>query len=413
MKLRYLSKFKFLALLIALVALQLSPGPATANPGGVEASYHGELGLGSHLGMLEKWCALPNFSFEQENGIDGWSSKSCNACHIGASWNPTKPFADCTYCHASADPVAGDSPTISKCMTCHKKDTSKRGVLFTAEEDVHIAAGMLCQTCHVKATDELSDHQFLKGTAMDTTEETMEGTLSCTVAGCHDAQPHQVNSADSNSKSGKGRNGETLNLHTAKVACETCHTGLRPAAALASRKWNMFTDSGSPVTTKRAAGWQPLYKWYDNTGPGASGDFHLPILSHTERRDVEGAKIYPFNAVTVDWFVKTEGSSYDDVIIAKVVKAADSDGDNYISVEEMRAAPAYPGFEAYPEATLMQADMNFSISHSVVPVDLAFECKDCHGRNGWVLNWEQLGYDKDPRKKAPDKADKGKGKNKD
>ncbi|MBW1717454.1 MAG: hypothetical protein JRJ77_16810, partial [Deltaproteobacteria bacterium] len=42
----------------------------------VESSYHGQLGKsqalggwGNGLGMLEKWCALPNFSFEKQGRI--------------------------------------------------------------------------------------------------------------------------------------------------------------------------------------------------------------------------------------------------------------------------------------------------------------------------------------------------------
>lgn len=54
--------------------------------------------------------------------------------------------------------------------------------------------------------------------------------------------------------------------------------------------------------------------------------------------------------------------------------------------------------KAYPNAMLVTADMNFSISHSVPHKEMAFKCRDCHGRNGWVLNWNQLGYAKDPRK---------------
>ena len=412
MRSKYIFRLNSLALLIAIIVLQLAFVPVlAAKPGGVEASYHGEMGLGSGLGMLEKWCALPNFSFDQQNGVDGWSAQSCNACHIGASWNPVKSSADCSYCHQSANPTVGDAPSVDKCMTCHKKDTAKRGVLFTAEQDVHIAAGMLCHDCHKIAKDRYSDHQFLKGTAIDTTEPTKEGTMSCVSGDCHSPQPHFVNNGKkSGTKPAKAAHGSTLNSHTEKVACETCHTGLRPAPALASRQWNSFTASGAPVTTKHTANWKPEYKWYDNTGPGISGDYHLPILSHTERRDVEGAKIYPFNAVTVDWFVKTETSTYDDVIIVPVVKAADSDGDKYVSVAEMRAAPAYLGHPVYDQATLVTADMNFSISHSVVPVELAFDCKDCHGRKGWVLNWEQLGYEQDPRKKG---ANNGGGKDKD
>jgi methanogenesis multiheme c-type cytochrome len=187
------------------------------------------------------------------------------------------------------------------------------------------------------------------------------------------------------------KKGKALNKHTRKVACETCHTGLRPAMALESRKWNVFSD-GKPVTTKYAVGWLPEHKWYDNTGPGASGDYHLPILSHTERRDIEGAKIYPFNAVTVDWYVKDDESGFDDVIIVPEVKAADADGDGTVTLDEMQAGK-------YPKANLMTADMNFSISHSVTPAKQAFDCNDCHGQNGWVLDWNELGYAKDPLRK--------------
>ncbi len=366
-----------------LVAILIPAALFAADPGGIEASYHGQLGLGSGLGMLEKWCALPNFSFEEQGGIKGWTSQSCNGCHIGAAWNPTKPYASCETCHqrdpaSFSDPSEWQAPRPADCLTCHTKDTAKRGVLFTAETDVHIAAGMVCQDCHVKVADKVSTHQFLKGSALDTTESTMHGMLSCIT--CHGGRPHA-----------RGGGAGRLDKHVGKVACETCHTGLRPAPALASRMWNQFTATGKPVTMMRAEAWLPAHKWYDNTGPGASGDFHLPILTATERRDVKGAKIYPFNPVTVDWFVKGPDSAFDDVIIVPRVKAADADGDRTVTVDEMRVF--------YPEATLITADMNFSISHSVVPAGEAFRCRDCHGKSGWVLDWQELGYPGDPRGK--------------
>jgi hypothetical protein len=76
------------------------------------------------------------------------------------------------------------------------------------------------------------------------------------------------------------------------------------------------------------------------------------------------------------------------VITVPEVKAADANGDRIVTVAEMQVF--------HRKATLVTADMNFSISHSVVPIALAFECNDCHGRNGWVLDWKQLGYAKDP-----------------
>ena len=193
----------------------------------------------------------------------------------------------------------------------------------------------------------------------------------------HGAAPHDGDTAT----------GAKLNEHTAKVACETCHTGSRPNDALARRQWNVFKD-GKPVTIWRKSGWWPEYKWYDNTGPGVSGGYHLPILSYTERRNAPGAKIYPFNAVSVDWFVKTKQSAYDDIIIVPEVKGADENGDGTTTVVEMQ--------KLYKHATLMTEDMNFSISHSVLPAEDAFECQDCHTHLSWVLNWEQLGYEGDP-----------------
>jgi methanogenesis multiheme c-type cytochrome len=365
--------------LLTLAAISLVFASAAAAAGDIEQSYHGQLGLGTGSGMLEKWCALPNFSFEQDGGIDGWTSKSCNDCHIGAAWNPTKPSVDCQICHRSKRPHAGDKPAPEDCLTCHVKDTSKRGDLFAAETDVHAAAGMVCQDCHARTTDRRrkSDHQFLKGTVIDTTEETMEGTISCMI--CHTRRPHS-----------KGKRGAKLDRHGLKVACETCHTGLRPGEALASRRWYEFKSTGEPITTKRSPGWLPVYKWYDGKGPGATGDYDLPILTYTERRGLQRARIHPFNAVTVDWYVKSAQSSFDDVIRVAEVKAADTNGDNLVTLDEMRAV--------YPGATLLTADMNFNVTHSVLPAKEALGCNDCHGAKGWVLDWKQLGYSGDPRR---------------
>ena len=115
----------------------------------------------------------------------------------------------------------------------------------------------------MRVADQNSDHQFLKGTAMDTPKPAMAGTMSCTMNGCHLEQPHDADT---------------------------------------------------------------------------------------------------------DGYV---------------------DGLMTVTVDEMQ--------NVYRMARLVTADMNFSINHSVVSGDLAFKCGNCHGRNGWVLDWQQLGYAKDPR----------------
>lgn len=350
--------------------------------GGVETSYHGQMGLGTGLGMLEKWCALPNFSFDQQGGIAGWTTQNCNGCHIGAAWNPTKSTANCVTCHNTATPTAAASPTVANCMTCHKKDTEKRGDIFTPDTDVHLAAGMVCQDCHVRMTDPagVSDHQFARGTSLDTSEPTVKGTMSCLSGGCHPAQPHP----------GTTDRATSLNAHLDKVACETCHTARsRPGAALGSRQWNVFTAAGTPLSTMRAPGWKPVYKWYDNTGAGAAGYFELPILGVAERRAAPGAKIYPFNPITVTWFVQKKRSRFDEVIPVPAVKLADTNRDGTTSVAEMQ--------KVYKQATLKTADMNFIISHSVRPAAEALFCHDCHNAQTPYLDWKALGYTSDPR----------------
>lgn len=363
--------------------------------GGVEDSYHGQLGIseaynddgwGNGLGMLEKWCALPNFNLE-EQGQPAWEG-SCGKCHIGASWSVSKPDPDCTRCHENAVPTVGDKPTVAKCMTCHSKDTAKRGDVFDADNDVHIAKGMNCQDCHPRLSDYKSDHQIAKGTVIDTTEDTMEGTME-TCADCHGLTPHRHNV----------RNGGMLDMHYDEVACEVCHTGLRPGSALASRTWAEFTSDGTPVTEKRGTDWLPEHKWYHSEGFLG----HLPILGYTDLKDFPEAKIYAFNPVSVTWFIETSTSDLDDSIVVADVKAADTDGDRITTVAEMQEYDGNnDGYPDYPYATLVTEDMNFQISHSVTKED-AFNCDDCHGDTGWVLDWNQLGYDGDPRHKGKHK----------
>ena len=366
----------------------------------VGASYHGQLGMssdynvsgwGNGLGMLEKWCALPNFNLaEQEQ--PAWEGK-CGSCHIGASWSASKPEPECIKCHEGSIDTGLAAPTVAKCMTCHSKDTSKRGDLFDDSHDVHIATGMNCQSCHPRLSDaeysEYSDHQIAKGTVIDTSEDTVEGSMD-TCADCHGLTPHRHNVA----------HGGMLDKHCDEVACEVCHTGLRPGSALESRTWAKFTAAGAagkPVTVWRDPNWLPDHKWYSSEDV----EGHLPILGHTDMKEDPGAKIYAFNPVTVTWFIRTSNLlKLDDSIVVADVKAA-ANGDSETTVAEMQAYDGDgDGNADYPTATLVTEDMNFQISHSVTAKEDAFTCDDCHGDGGWVLDWTQLGYDADPRHKG-------------
>ena len=343
----------------------------------IQSSYHGQLGRspaiggwGNGLGMLEKWCALPNFSFEKDGGEKGWK-KRCGKCHVSSYKDPATGKTDCTLCHATKD--GKGSPKISQCIKCHVKDTAKRGDIFNEEHDVHIAMDMKCQDCHERLSDAHSDHQFAKGSVIDTTEDTMKGTLSCMK--CHEERPH-----------GSVKGGEILDeRHVSKIACVTCHTGKRPGKSLKSRDWTKFTKKGKPVTKKRQPGWIPGHKWYTGEKIG-----HLPILGSTQLM----SKIYPFNTVQVKWFIVGPDASFDDVVPIRDVKAADADKDGETVVEEMQR---YRGGK-YKNATVVTKEFNFNVTHSIKPAEKAFGCFECHGKDGYVLNWKELGYVADPLK---------------
>ena len=343
-------------------------------------SYHGQLGKDTGLGMLEKWCSLPNFRYDLQ-GVETWNVK-CGFCHVGGGFDTEgEPLnINCNRCHEEVEGEIGNAGpvTIASCaLTCHAKDKAKRGDIFDADHDVHISAGMGCQYCH-----ESEKHNLLKGDAIDTTEETYVNTMN-QCQDCHGESPHNIR--------GKG---ETYNKHANKIACETCHTGVRPAGiALAYRTWATFNEDGTPVTTKRMETWIPELKWH-KSGSGDGG--HLPILGFTDQRTVPGSKITPFNAVTVDWFNTGENVALDDTILVSEVKAADANGDRTTTVEEMQAYDSGSDGSDYPDAVLITEDMNFQISHNVTLVD-AFTCKACHGDEAYVItDWKQLGYPKDP-----------------
>jgi hypothetical protein len=334
----------------------------------LDASNHGHLGYGTGMGMYEKWCSLPNFILAEE-GHGAWTTK-CGGCHIGG--NGLESFDkdyQCQYCH-TADP--NGAVTVASCATkCHApKDWRKRGDVFDAASDLHIAAGMVCQSCHVTRK-----HKIGKGTAIDTTEPSQYAMKVC--VDCHGLAPHDTDTM--------------YNDHTGKVSCETCHIGMRPAGAFISRTWNIFNYKGKPISIFEPAEWLPEYKWYNGTGE--ADHTHMPVLDYCSQMNDAGAKIYPFNAVAVTWFAKIPG--VDDAIVVSDVKACDADGNLETTVAEMRACTNTPSGNTYPEATLVTETINFQISHGVNEIGAAFTCNDCHN-GGWVLDWEQLCYEGDP-----------------
>jgi hypothetical protein len=361
----------------------------------VANSYHGQLGAGTHLGMLEKWCALPNFSWS-EDGINVWYQR-CGTCHIGGAWDTVKPYVDCTRCHAWESGGSVGKVTLAKCATtCHSKDTAKRGDIYDADHDLHIKYYTdnypdknPCTFCHPRFNDGMSDHQIAKGTVLDTTCPTSKDTMQ-KCKDCHGSYPHHL--ADM-------QRSHQFNLHCDKIACETCHTGKRSASGLKSQDWTKVgTGAGpSPYTEMRGTNWVPKHKWYDNQGCPYG---HLPILGYKQEKDWPDAKLYPFNAVTVTWFKKDPAAALDDNIIISHVYEADmvpskgiGNQNGTTTVAEMQAYDSDANGPDYPNAQKVTRDMNFNVSHSVVTGTEAFTCGDCHGWGKFVMTYNSTtGY---------------------
>jgi len=149
------------------------------------------------------------------NILGNW--EGCSACHIGKGARPEAVASptqlaniDCAKCHNRG----GAMPTRADCLNCHAKagggDAVKRGDLALAtggtadrNYDVHMAttgANLPCQSCHI------TENHRIAGKGSDLRATDLDVPVTCST--CHSSAPHD----DS-----------TVNRHTARVACQTCH----------------------------------------------------------------------------------------------------------------------------------------------------------------------------------------------
>jgi len=107
-------------------------------------------------------------------------------------------------------PLRVEKPNPDNCSFCHWRANGKRGTRYGRFKgqatDVHYAAGIRCQECHVT-----KQHQIGKGRILDAIgTPNLRGTMK-TCDDCHGAEPHS------------GANTDELNTHLKRIACETCH----------------------------------------------------------------------------------------------------------------------------------------------------------------------------------------------
>jgi len=246
--------------------------------------FNGKLADNFAMGKLNRPCPKPG-SFAMTAWAElvvtssgDTLSEGCGQCHIGGQYQAPlgemmplyrtlaveRNAIDCLICHAAAydmnrkqvvrDPsgrqrwdqdrslraaMSVTAPTTQACLRCHQHNLggdiyidqaapdfmpslqnpgrdrprvvhpgSKRGTPFSPSWDVHAAAGVNCVDCH-----QTQGHLMAKGTHTTTVmaNDLVDVEVSCLQ--CHDDPPHD-------STSGQG---QSLNEHLARIACQTCH----------------------------------------------------------------------------------------------------------------------------------------------------------------------------------------------
>ncbi len=299
-------------------------------------------------------------------------------------------------------------PNPDNCNFCHWRTNGKRGTrygMFKGKPtDVHYAAGMRCQECHVTV-----DHQIGKGKILDAigTPE-LRGTMK-TCDTCHPEEPHTGEYADE------------LNYHMAQMACETCHIpqtypaakrinwlpGMDMEKMMEQYEWMMpvaklFGMASPEMMTEqinemiqcykslKPAGFKPTYAWYN---PDIIWK-QIPY-PNADRND-PNARIWPFNVVDSAFFsdgtdpeaVAAPDSFVNSHPVPKAyVARAGGKGEEDTTLSEMRSW----NDGQYASAIIRNPPIYFQQFHSIAPASEALACNDCHASSG-RMDFAALGY---------------------
>lgn len=384
----------------------------------------------------------------------------CTSCHVGYGWkDDTFDFGDesrvdCLSCHdttggfnkpkdapAGAGMPAGytgnpkfdknpvdlvkvaqnvGTPSRRNCITCHANGGGGNNVkhgdidmsLITPDEsiDIHMAVEGLnfsCQECHVT-----EDHQ-IKGNNMTVTPAGQNTSVQC--IDCHDIDVHS-----------EGKTAATLNKHTERVACQTCHIPdfARKYATKMSWDWSEAQNpdnlpkekrkvmkDGSPAYIAKKGRFVyeknvvPEYRWFSGSG----GAYHAGQKMNPEKPtklafplgsiDDGNSKIWPFK---LHKGKQLYDAKHNYLLAPKLFPSGDNKAEAYWkSYDWARAAKAAEKSSGLPfsgEYGFAPTELYDPINHMVTVTSRALSCNDCHAPDG-RLDWQALGYGGDPRDK--------------
>ena len=364
---------------------------------------------------------------------------ACASCHIGYGMKDdafdfsSEANVDCLVCHdttgkykkpagLAGNPVTRDMelPTGSgkivraldlrsiaqhvgrtsraTCGTCHfyggGGDGVKHGDMDSSLEapdlalDVHMdAQGMnfACTTCH------RTEHHAVPGSRYGP----MGVTLKCDGA-CHGGSPHPADNA-------------VLNMHTAKIACQTCHIPKFARGGVPTKMvWDWSTAGrrdadGKPLVKKNAEGYDvylgikgdftwasdviPEYVWFDGTIRYTLATDKLePSKGAVWINRFDGA---PGDGKSKIWPVKVfrAKQAWDPVnsTLAVTHLAGNDDTAYWKNLDWKKAVSAGMASAGIPfsgEVAFLETYSTWPITHMVAPKADALKCADCHSPGG-------------------------------
>ena len=293
--------------------------------------FNGKLADDFPMGKIDRPCPKPgSFAISTWAEIvrtrDGREySEGCGMCHIGGQYNPPlgeimplyaarqeeRDAIDCLICHAVAydmnqrvvvqDPngrtrwgqdrslraaLSVGVPTAQNCLRCHQHNFggdiyvdsldpsymqsrlqpgyhrprvfhpgSKRGTPYSPSWDVHAAAGLSCIDCHTTM-----GHYIARGTHTTTLMANDLPGIEVSCEQCHGAEPHRADPELA----------DYLNMHTEKIACQTCHIPSLHPDNVTLRDFahpEYEEEEGIYIYTDMKKEWEPgkgiVYKWWN------------------------------------------------------------------------------------------------------------------------------------------------------
>ncbi len=365
---------------------------------------------------LGKKNAVNNFCISIQGNWPG-----CTKCHAGYGWEDANfdfddlTHMDCLVCHdhsgtyaktkggwprKDADLLAAAKsvgwPTRGACSSCHSYGGGglavKHGDLDTtldnpdSYDDVHMGKlSFTCIDCHE------GENHTIRGKSMSVSSNDDDG-VAC--SDCHGETPH----AD-----------DRLNLHTEKVACQTCHIPTF-ANSIPTKMWWDWSKAGDDTREDNVHEYLkikgefryerkvvPEYYWFNGTsehylaGDKIGGQDPVQINHSIGGVNVPGSKIWPFK-------VHRGKQIYDpvnDVLLLPVTFGKGGYWHDFDWDKAARLAEPITGIPYSGHYDFIRTEMYWPINHMVQPKEKALRCMDCHGKHG-RMDWQALGYSVDP-----------------